>query len=216
MEENRIQNQIAIYKTDKKLCELNDKLKQAPAVYYAHMHAQGEKMEDGSRLRSCVGIVLQDYSKGTGDKTVRVTANLPPEFFAYALSRVEQGAETFDYQEDKIFGEPDQNGFSKVTKLMIKRASVGTDGKPRNYPWCIKIENGTGVKESTEIGGVHMKKGSYQMERSVYVNINDYDFFTLMYRTVRYIQAWEITSCPRVIRDARQAMELQREAAAGR
>ena len=54
-----------------------------------------------------------------------------------------------------------------------------------------------------------MKKGSYQMERSVFVNINDYDFFTLLYRTVRYIEAWEMTNCPKVIRDARQSMETQ-------
>ncbi len=112
-----------------------------------------------SRSRSCVGVVLQDYSNGTGDKTVRVTANLPPEFFAYALSRAGQSVENFDFQEDKIFGEPDQNGYSKVTKLSVKRASVGNDGKPRNYPWCIKIENGKGIKENTQTGGVHMQKG---------------------------------------------------------
>ena len=76
MDEQRIQKQIAIYMTDKKLCEFNDKLKLAPVDYYAHVHAQGEKQEDGSRQRSCIGMVLQDYSNGTGDKTVRVMANL--------------------------------------------------------------------------------------------------------------------------------------------
>ena len=43
MEDNRIQNQIAIYMTNKKLCEFTDKLKPAPIEYYAHMHAQGEE-----------------------------------------------------------------------------------------------------------------------------------------------------------------------------
>ena len=52
MDEQRIQKQIAIYMTDKKLCEFNDKLKLAPVDYYAHVHAQGEKQEDGSRQRS--------------------------------------------------------------------------------------------------------------------------------------------------------------------
>ena len=47
MEENRIQNQIAIYMTNKKLCEFTDKLKPAPIEYYAHMHAQGEEQPDG-------------------------------------------------------------------------------------------------------------------------------------------------------------------------
>ena len=209
MEDNRVQTQISLYMTNKKLCEFNDKLKPAPVEYYAHVHAQGEKTSDGSRQRSCIGLVLQDYSKGTGNNTIRVTANLAPEFFAYALSRVSLGVELFDFYEEKIFGEPDQQGKSAVTKVSIKRASVGKDGKPRNYPWCVMVENGRAVKESTQTGGIHMKKGSYQMERSVFVNINDYDFFRLMQQTTRYIQAWELTMGPKRIREALKQMEPQ-------
>ena len=66
MSQYRIQNQIAVYKTNKKLVEFNDKLKAAPVEYYGHIHAQGEKLNDGSRPRSCIGMILQDYSKGTG------------------------------------------------------------------------------------------------------------------------------------------------------
>ena len=54
MEDNRIQNQIAIYMTNKKLCEFTDKLKPAPIEYYAHMHAQGEEQADGIRAYSCM------------------------------------------------------------------------------------------------------------------------------------------------------------------
>ncbi|MDU1324914.1 MAG: hypothetical protein E6933_06920 [Clostridiales bacterium] len=210
MEEMRIQKQIAIYMTNKKLCEFNDKLKLAPVEYYGHLHAQGEKMSDGSRQRSCIGMVLQDYSNGTGDKTVRVSANLSPEFFAYALSRVSIGVDKFEYAEDKIFGKPDDQGLSMVTKVSIKRASVGADGKPRNYPWCIQVENGRAVKETTSLGGVHIKKGSYQKGRSVFVNINDYDFFRLMQQTSRYIEVWELTNGPKRIREAQQIMAAQR------
>ena len=96
-----------------------------------------------------------------------------------------------------------------VTKVSVKRASVGKDGKPRNYPWCVMVENGRAIKESTQTGGIHMKKGSYQMERSVFVNINDYDFFRLMQQTVRYINAWELTMAPKRIRDAMKLMEPQ-------
>jgi len=210
MEEMRIQKQIAIYMTNKKLCEFNDKLKMAPVEYYGHLHAQGEKMSDGSRQRSCIGMVLQDYSNGTGDKTVRVSANLSPEFFAYALSRVSIGVDKFEYAEDKIFGKPDDQGLSMVTKVSIKRASIGADGKPRNYPWCIQVENGRAVKETTSLGGVHIKKGSYQKGRSVFVNINDYDFFRLMQQTSRYIEVWELTNGPKRIREAQQIMAAQR------
>jgi hypothetical protein len=210
MEDNRIQPQIAIYMTNKKLCEFNDKLKAAPVEYYGHLHAQGEKVEGERSQRSCIGIVLQDYSNGTGNKTVRVSANLAPEFFAYALSRVSLGVELFEFYEEKIFGDPDKEGKSMVTKVSIKRASVGPDGKKRNYPWCVIVENGRAVKEGTQTGGVHMKKGSYQKERQVFVNINDYDFFRLMQQTTRYINAWELTNGPKKIREAMQIMEQQR------
>ena len=210
MDNNRIQPQIAIYMTNKKLCEFNDKLKAAPIEYYGHLHAQGEKVEGERSQRSCIGIVLQDYSNGTGNNTVRVSANLSPEFFAYALSRVSLGVELFDFYEEKIFGDPDKEGKSMVTKVSVKRASVGQDGKPRNYPWCVIVENGRAIKEGTQTGGVHMKKGSYQKERSVFVNINDYDFFRLMQQTTRYINAWELTNGPKKIREAMQIMEQQR------
>ena len=210
MEDNRIQPQVAIYMTNKKLCEFNDKLKAAPVEYYGHLHAQGEKVEGERSQRSCIGIVLQDYSNGTGNKTVRVSANLAPEFFAYALSRVSLGVELFEFYEEKIFGDPDKEGKSMVTKVSIKRASVGPDGKKRNYPWCVIVENGRAVKEGTQTGGVHMKKGSYQKERQVFVNINDYDFFRLMQQTTRYINAWELTNGPKKIRGAMQIMEQQR------
>ena len=210
MEDNRIQPQVAIYMTNKKLCEFNDKLKAAPVEYYGHLHAQGEKVEGERSQRSCIGIVLQDYSNGTGNKTVRVSANLAPEFFAYALSRVSLGVELFEFYEEKIFGDPDKEGKSMVTKVSIQRASVGPDGKKRNYPWCVIVENGRAVKEGTQTGGIHMKKGSYQKERQVFVNINDYDFFRLMQQTTRYINAWELTNGPKKIREAMQIMEQQR------
>ena len=124
MEDNRIQNQIAIYMTNKKLCEFTDKLKPAPIEYYAHMHAQGEEQADGIRAYSCIGVVLQDYSNGTGDKTVRVTANLSPGFFPFVLSRMQNNLDRFDFTEDMIFGEPDEHGLSTVTKLSVKRATV--------------------------------------------------------------------------------------------
>ena len=97
-----------------------------------------------------------------------------------------------------------------VTKVSVKRASVGQDGKPRNYPWCVIVENGRAIKEGTQTGGVHMKKGSYQKERAVFVNINDYDFFRLMQQTTRYINVWELPNGPKQIREAMQIMEQQR------
>ena len=209
MENNKINQQVAIYMTNRKLCEFNDKLKAAPVEYYAHIHAQSEKIPGAARQRSCIGMVLQDYTNGTGNATIRVAANLPPEFFFYALSRVTQGVEVFDFYEEKIFGTPDEQGYSSVTKASIKRASYGQDGQPRKYPWCIQVENGKAIKEETSTGGIHMKKGTYKKERSVFVNISDYDFYRLMLQTSRYIQAWELTVAPKRIREAQQILEQE-------
>ena len=98
-------------------------------------------------------------------------------------------------------------------KLSVKRASVGNDGKPRNYPWCVIVENGRAVKEKTATGGTHIKSGTYKKQRSVYVNINDLDFFNLVYRTTRFIESWELTYGPKLIRDARKLLSEQRAAA---
>ena len=112
-----------------------------------------------------------------------------------------------DFYEEKIFGTPDEQGYSSVTKASIKRASYGQDGQPRKYPWCIQVENGKAIKEETSTGGIHMKKGTYKKDRSVFVNISDYDFYRLMLQTTRYIKAWELTVAPKRIREAQLRME---------
>ena len=46
----------------------------------------------------------------------------------------------------------------------------------------------------------------------MFVNINDYDFFTLMVQTCRYIEAWELTNGPKQIREAKQLIAEQQAA----
>lgn len=46
----------------------------------------------------------------------------------------------------------------------------------------------------------------------MYVNINDLDFFHLVYRTTRFIESWELTYGPKLIRDARKLLSEQRAA----
>ena len=55
MEENRIQNQIAIYMTNKKLCEFTDKLKPAPVEYYAFL----------DKARELTGISIEAFCAET-------------------------------------------------------------------------------------------------------------------------------------------------------
>lgn len=210
-EQNYISRQITVYKTDKKLIEFIDKLKPAPTDYYAHIHSFGDKDEDGVKQISCIGITLQDYTAGTGENIKRVTANISPDEAEYIYIQIKNGVTEFSFAQEKIFGEPDQNGKSKVTKLRILRASHGSDGKPRKYPWYVEVANGTGEKAKTEKGGIFIKSNSYQEDKKVYLNLNDIDFFKLFSRVSKYIIAWEATVAPHIIMSGKQAIAEAQE-----
>lgn len=186
-----VSRQIAVYKTDKKLVEFIDKLNPAPITNYAHIHAQADDSGDGKKVYSLIQIVLQDYSNGTGDKTVRVTANISPGEARFIYSRADACVEKFEFSSDKIFGEKDDGGYSKVTKLTIRRATVGSDGKPRNYPWYLECENGRGIAEKNQNGGSYCKKGSFISDKKVFANLTDLDFFVRINDVVNYIRVWE-------------------------
>lgn len=145
-EQNYISRQITVYKTDKKLIEFIDKLKPAPTDFYAHIHSFGDKDEEGVKQTSCIGIVLQDYSKGTGKQTIRVMANISPDEAEYILTQLQNKVSNFELKQEKIFGTPDKDGRARVTKLRVIRAETGKDGKKRTYPWYVEIGNGTGMK----------------------------------------------------------------------
>ena len=205
-----VNSQIAVYKTHRKLVEFNDKLRPALLENYAHIHASGEKLPDGSRLRSWVGLVLQDYSSGTGQNMIRVTADLAPGFFPYVLSRIAAGTENFAFQEEKIFGIPDETGRSRVTKVTFRRTSVGGGGDPRRCPWYICLENGRAFREPAPTGGFRMRAGSYVLEKKVFLDLSDYDFFQLMYHVMRFIEVWEMSTGSRLIHDATRLVEATR------
>lgn len=210
-----ISRQIAKYATDKKLIEFNDKMRLPPVECYAHIQATGDKNKDGKNVNSLIGITMLDYSKGTGNNTVSVEANITPDELMYVFSKLNQGVERFEMTQDKIFGEPDENGQCSVTKLRIARANVDAKGKPRNYPWFVQIENGKAVKAKNEkSGGSYIKANTYVVGAKVFVNINDFDMFKLLSRIQSFINAWECTYSPDRIRQAKQiAAKNMRESA---
>ena len=194
-----IQKQITKYMTTKKLLEFNDKLRLPPLEYYAHVHANGDKNSSGKNVTSLIGITMLDYSNGTGDKTVTVEANVAPDDLMFILMNIRKGTATFETKQDKIFGEPDKDGKCQVTKLIMKRSPN------MNYPWCIEIENGKGVKEkNAQTGGSHMKSGTYTKEASVKINLTDFDLYKQLWRVEQYINIWGLTYVPQRIRQAKE------------
>ena len=186
-----VSRQIAVYKTNTKLLEFNDKLNQAPIANYAHIHAQSDDDGNGKRIYSLIGLVLQDYSKSKDDNTVRITANITPDEAQYIFSRAQACVENFEFSSEKIFGDKDGEGYSRVTKLRIARATIGSDKQPRKYPWYVECENGRGVSVKNSTGGSYCKSGSYIDGIKVFLNLNDLDFFKLLNRVSSYITVWE-------------------------
>lgn len=207
MNETYISNQIAVYKTNKVLVEFRDKLKVASVGNFAHIHADGETTETGPRRTSLIGILMKDYSKGTGDKAITVKANISPDHARYILSRLTAGFPSFEFKQEKIFGEPDAQGYSQVTKLRILRAAQDSSGKPRNYPWYFEVENGLGIAQKNDNGGTYMKANSFKSNAKVSTNLSDLDMFTLLSRVTSYIDAWEKAIAPALIKQAKKAIE---------
>lgn len=202
-----ISYQIAVYKTNKKLVEFNDKLNPAPVETYAHIHAQADEAEDGKRIYSNIGVVLQDYSNGTGSKTIRVTANISPDEAQYIFSRVQSCAEIFDFNAEKIFGALDEKGYAAMTKLKISRVPVDKDGQIRNYPWFIVVENGKGKAARAATGGTYCQSNSYICTNKAFINLNDLDFFKIMNRVSSYINVWEMVNGSSIMKEAKNAIK---------
>jgi len=212
MNEEYISNQIAVYKNSKTLVELQDKLKVAGIHSYAHIHADGEPSEDGRKVHSLIGILMKDYSKGTGNNAVTVTANISPEEAKFILSRLTAGFPEYAFQQDKIFGEKDAKGYSRVSKVRIQRATKDSKGNTRKLPWYIEVENGKGIPQKNANGGTYMKANSFISEGKVNANLSDLDMFKLLSRTASYIDCWEKAIAPPLIKLAKNAIEQRRAA----
>jgi len=206
MNEEYISRQISVYKNNKVLIEFQDKLKAASVSAYAHIHADGEPGPDGKKRHSLIGIQMIDYSKGTGANSVIVNVNISPEEAKFILSRLTAGFQSYTFQQEKIFGEKDKDGFSSVTKLRIIRAEKDNKGNVRNLPWYIEVENGKGIPMKNANGGTYMKSGSYVRKNMVYASLSDLEFFQLLSRVSSYIDAWEKVVGPSVIQQGRTAL----------
>lgn len=205
MASNLIQtNQIAKIQTSKKLIAFYDKLRPAPIEHYAQIHAKGEEVS-GSKTSSLIGISIQDYSNGTGQNNTIVQFNLTPEQIQFLLTRIEAGFQEFEWSSDKIFGVPDANGYSIAQKFVITRHSLKQDGSVSNNPWFISVSNGHGIRVQNRMGGYYMKGGSYQQEKSAFINLNDMDLYTLLKRTDSFIRNWEMLSASQMIYHGQQA-----------
>src|SRR5699024_8479488 len=108
--QNLASDQICKVQNDKKLISLHDRLRAALPASYAQIHAKGEFSENNQTVPSLIGVSIQDYSNGTGDRNIITRFHLRPEQVQFFLTRLTAGFQEYEWSISKIFGEPDQIG----------------------------------------------------------------------------------------------------------
>jgi hypothetical protein len=208
-----VNNEITTYMTDKKLLAFRDRLNPTIPLNYACIHAHGDEGENGRRVYSTIGILARDFSKGKGENNIKTEANISPAEARYIFARAQAGLGSYDgiiFASEKIFGQPNENGYSPVRKLTIGRIQAETDSKPRHSPWCVTIENGVGIKDHNSNGGSHCRKDSFVSQSKVGVFLTDQEFFCHLSKVVSFIDIWEITYGAKLIKEGHVALEVAR------
>ena len=97
----------------------------------------------------------------------------------------------FKFFQQKIFCEDKNSNTGRVTVFSIQRKVRNNKGEVLNYPWVVRIQNGTGVAMHNSNGGQYCKKDSYRKEKEVTIQLKDEEIFTLFARTSAVIQSFE-------------------------
>ena len=207
--QTRVTDQICKIQTDRKLIALYDRLRVAAGTNYAQLHAKGEFSENDRKIHSLIAVTIQDYSNGTGDKNIITQFHLAPEQIQFFLSRITSGFQEFEWSQSKIFGNPDDSGYSTAQHFSISRHAFNQSGQPMNSPWRLQIVNGKGIKARNQNGGSYMKSGSFVSEKSAFIQLNDMDLYTLLKRADSYITEWEHIISPSLISNGKQMLAYQ-------
>ena len=161
-----------------------------------------------------IGINLVDYEKSP---SIFVQENLTPsqvkELYQEAIMK--RGNYTFSGSGQKIFGEPDKDGYSIVRTLKINRQGAfikNGETVVKNYPWTIMIQNGKGIKEVNQTtGGTSCKRGSFVVEKEAKIVMADGDFFALFEEANTYLTAWESYVAHSFIKANEEAIKAEEE-----
>ena len=169
-------------------------------------------MENGHKAHSLIGISIQDYSSGTGDRNIITRFHLAPEQIQFLLTRITAGFPEFEWSQSKIFGNPDANGYSTAQQFFISRHVYNSKQEVQNSPWRIQIVNGKGIKKQNRNGGSYMQAKSFVSEKTAFIQLTDMDLYTLLKRVDSYITNWEAAYAPTLIINGKQMLNQQRQA----
>lgn len=203
--------QMSSFTNNKAVIEFMNKLQPATAGKGSHLHRNDEKDENGRKMQSSlIGINLVDYA---AEPSVFVQENMTPsqlkELYNEAIMKRNDYA--FSGNGQKIFGEPDKDGYSTVRTIQIIRQGSFKQGDrivKKTYPWRIVIQNGKGIKEkNAKTGGYSCKEGTFKCEKTATINMSDGDFFALCEEAVTYVHAWEQYYAPYFVKANEKAIK---------
>lgn len=212
---DKVNSQICVYKTQKKLIEFTDKLISAGFKNYAKIHAgSGEKDGNGRKLLSRIGVRVSEYANGNTTNTAdaNLTVTDIDMLYQYACRGLfGRQEDTAFLSQEKIIAARTQNGRAPVTKIVFARQSKDKNsGENRRLPIICTIENGTGIPKRNGNGGIFMQKESYKKSSGLTICLSDLDFYTLIDHVKHFVDVWEIITEAKLLKQAKQAkMEEQ-------
>lgn len=95
------------------------------------------------------------------------------------------------------------------TAVSISRHSLASDGREMKNPWRIQIINGRGIKVQNRNGGSYMQSGSFQMDKSAFIQLTDMDLYLLLKRVDAYVTEWERCIAPPLISNGKEMLANQ-------
>lgn len=117
----------------------------------------------------------------------------------------------YSYSQDKVdvyHQEPD--GFAPVSRLQVFHIGMRKDGTMSNYPWTIKITNGSAHVTVKPNGATAFDGKSMRNVEEAFIQISNRDFYKAMYRVNRFIDKWDCLYGLPLIKKGEELKEQER------
>lgn len=141
---------------------------------------------------SKITVVLQDYSNGVGDQSTMVRFNLTVKEFLVIRDSVNSRAEDTSFA--KIFAKESARkkdgpfkGLFPVKRLSLKYQEE-YQGRKKDYPWTLIIENGYSGAVMHENGSSSIDKNTYKSDGRAFINVSMQDMSATVENLSRNIE----------------------------
>lgn len=198
-----------------KVIDFTSKLVKAKLNDFANVHGCGGK---DHAPNSTIGVVICDYTKGTGDNSVTMRFNMDVEDMTllYHVSNgifagTSYGSPVLPYVSEK--NNPyakGSDGYVPVSRIEINYQPTRQNGQKSNYPWYISITNYEAPLSESANGATAHVGSQARNKRSAYINVSALDFGRAMVAVDRFLRLWEHRMLP-VMDEAYQRIDAARQ-----